>query len=605
MNRFPGHDGLVIIALQLVIGLMWVLKPESGLGPAVALTGAVTAAWLTVTPLTRAVHLDVPQIEKLRILVVVPTHGNAGTIAEVVAGCLAQHPHVLVVDDGSPDDSGDRAEAAGAVVVRHSENRGKGAALQTALRYALESGFSSIVCIDADGQHFPEELPRFIDAVRHRPGLIHAGVRDMSESPIGSVRARLNSNFWVWVETGRWLNDTQCGYRAYPVVPVLSLGLAPSRYQWEVEVLTRGLWHGIGVEEVPCSVYYPPAEERVSSYRKVVDTLRVTWVNVTLVAERILWPPRWIRRSPRTDWRGNHRGTLWGWRLFLWVLKNLGRRLCLMAVSPLGLFYWLMAPSLRSGLDAYNRRLDPGARAWRRSLWALHTMVLFAWSLVDRFAALVSPDSVPFSRAGLAHVEQLQRTLYGSDTGVLIFTAHLGTPEVASTVLRRVGQRKVNIVMHVSEGDPYQTLMHEMLGDDAPNIIAINDEENPASMAILHALRRNEAVAMKVDRVVDPRTVSVNFLGDALRLPTGPLVLAALSGAATVVLSSFRTSDGSYQLAATEPRIYRFGSRKTREADLARWAQELADVLAEWAHEYPRQWFNFHDPWAEVDATER
>ncbi|MCO4747471.1 MAG: glycosyltransferase family 2 protein [Proteobacteria bacterium] len=599
MSRFPGKDGLVIIAAQVLLMLGLAIKPSSGLAPAVALTGLLTLIWLVGAARIRRPHI-VGSVSEVKILVVIPTHGNAGTIAEVVRGCFEQHEHVLVVDDGSPDDSGDRAEAAGAIVLRHAVNRGKGAALQTALDYALAEGFSNIICVDADGQLFPEDLPAFIAGVKAHPGAIHAGVRDMSESPIGSVRARANSNFWVWVETGRWLQDTQCGYRAYPVIPVLRLALAPSRYQWEVEVLTRGIWSGIAVDEVPCRVYYPPAEERVSSYRKVVDTVRVTWVNVVLVAERILWPPRWVRRGPTSDWRGQHRGSLVGWRLFLGILRTFGRRACLAAVSPLGFFYWAVAPTLRGGLSAYFRRRSPELPAWRRSLWMIQTMVLFAWSIVDRFAALVVPGSVPLKKEG---VEQLREALYQGDQGVILLTAHVGTAEVASAMLRQAGGRKVNIVMHVSEGDPYQTLLREVLGEDAPSIIAINGDE-PASISILHALRRNEAVAMKIDRVVDERTALVDFLGDPIRLPTGPLVLAALSGATTVLLSAFRESDGSYSLATSEPRTYAFKSRRTRDADLAGWAQEMADVLAEWTAQHPRQWFNFHDPWSQTDASD-
>ena len=591
--RFPGWDGWALVLLDLVVVLVAAVRGLDGMGAPVALVVGLAAAWLGATAWLRRAP-PTPQVAgPVRPLVVIPVRNNAGTIAEVVRGCLHHTPDVLVVDDGSTDRSGELASEAGARVVRHAVNQGKGAALETALRLAAELGFSHIIAIDADGQHRPSDLPAFLAAIAADPGAIHAGLRDGSRMPKGARYARANSNFWVRVETGRWIGDTQCGLRAYPVGPVRALGLVPSRYQWEVEVLVRALWTGLPVRDLACDVYYPPAGERVSSYRKVVDTARVTWLNTQLVLERLLWPPRWLAAGPGT-WRGAHRGFTGGWRLYLWILRVAGRRVVHVALVPLVAFYWLfLRGAQRRGIAEYLRRRFPGTSGVLRSYLLFRVLLNFAWALADRFHVLLrGPDGIPIDRSAVPGLRERLDT----GEGLLLVSAHLGNPDLGSAALRS-RDRRVHLLMYSSPGDPYLRLMSDVMGDRAPVVIALNDDASHASLQALRALRDGGIVAVKADRVVDGRVAEVQFLGGTIALPTGPLLLAALSGAPVVVLGCFREGDG-YRLEAFGPRIYRFESRESRDADLARWAQELADQLAGWTERWPLQWYNFFDPWS-------
>jgi glycosyltransferase involved in cell wall biosynthesis len=232
----------------------------------------------------------------MRACALIPCLDGAATVADVVRGAAQRMP-VLLIDDGSTDDSAALAEAAGATVHRHAHNLGKGAALLTGLRAAAQAGFTHVVSLDADGQHDPKDIDPLWAAAQAEPRAVVVGARDFDvpNVPGASKFGRNFSNFWVRLETGRALSDTQSGFRVYPVQEILALALPPSHFEWEVEVLVRGSWAGLPVIDVPVGVYYPPPEERISHYRSVVDSARISWLHTRLVTRwllRPLWPTR-------------------------------------------------------------------------------------------------------------------------------------------------------------------------------------------------------------------------------------------------------------------------------------------------------------------------
>ncbi len=231
----------------------------------------------------------------------VPCLDSEASVGAVVRA-LAEHLPVIVVDDGSRDASAQVAEAAGATVVRHERNLGKGAALLTGLAAARDRGFTHIVSVDADGQHLAADLPGLVEASCAAPDALVVGARDFEvENVPGSSKFGRNfSNFWVRLETGNALGDTQSGYRVYPVESTLALAVPPSRFEWEVEVLVRASWAGIPVIDLPVSVFYPPPAERLSHYRSYVDSARISWLHTRLVTRWILRGlHRWVMRVAR------------------------------------------------------------------------------------------------------------------------------------------------------------------------------------------------------------------------------------------------------------------------------------------------------------------
>jgi glycosyltransferase involved in cell wall biosynthesis len=222
----------------------------------------------------------------------IPVYNNAGTIADVARRTRDQIEHVIVIDDGSTDaDLRQTLKDVDVTVIRHDTNRGKGAALLTAFRYAAEHGGQYLITLDGDGQHFPDDIPRFLEHLS--PNTILLGHRDeiSGDMPKASRFGRRFSDFWIYVETGQKVIDSQSGFRAYPVQHVLALPMWSVHYNFEMEVLTRALWAGLTVKTVPIRVWYPPAAERVSSFRPFKDNFRISRVHIRLLLRR-LWPVR-------------------------------------------------------------------------------------------------------------------------------------------------------------------------------------------------------------------------------------------------------------------------------------------------------------------------
>ncbi|WP_298032619.1 DUF2062 domain-containing protein [uncultured Alistipes sp.] len=245
--------------------------------------------------------------EKNDILAVIPTYNNEKTLARVIADVRRYCTDVLVVNDGSTDATAQILARTEVASVSYAPNRGKGYAIRRALRYAGEHGYRYMLTIDSDGQHFASDIPEFVREAAKTPDALLVGARNLHSDnmPGKNTFANKFSNFWFRIETGIRMEDTQSGFRLYPVQRMKGMKFITRRYEFEVEVLVRAAWRGIAVRNIPVNVFYPEKSERVSHFRPGKDFTRISILNTFLVLGALLfyYPWRFLRSLTKENIR--------------------------------------------------------------------------------------------------------------------------------------------------------------------------------------------------------------------------------------------------------------------------------------------------------------
>lgn len=225
-----------------------------------------------------------------RVIVIIPAFNAERTIGNVVAAAREQIEPVVVIDDGSVDRTGDVARDAGAHVLRHPENRGKGAALKTGFAYALENGYDAVISLDADGQHLPREIPKFLACrAESSADLIIGGRAHLFGQML--PRRRMANRFSAWSiakasKTG--ITDSQSGFRLYSAKLLRSIKLHTDGFDMESEVIVRAGCGGFKVTTTPIELGFVDGVS-TSHYKPLMDTLRIAW---TVFRARLIWRNR-------------------------------------------------------------------------------------------------------------------------------------------------------------------------------------------------------------------------------------------------------------------------------------------------------------------------
>jgi len=247
----------------------------------------------------------------MRTCVVIPVYNHAQVIGTVAAAIRAHGLHCILVDDGSEAGCARvldqlAAQAPDAItLLRHPQNRGKGAAVITGMQHAAATGYSHALQIDADGQHDCADIPRFVQLAQQHPLAVIAGCPIYDDSvPALRFYARYLTHIWVWINTlSLEIKDSMCGFRLYPLTPVMRListRKIGAHMDFDTEILVRLYWAGAQVINVPTRVGYPL--DGVSHFRAVQDNLLITRMHAVLFAGMLLRSPRLLARNVRRHW---------------------------------------------------------------------------------------------------------------------------------------------------------------------------------------------------------------------------------------------------------------------------------------------------------------
>lgn len=238
--------------------------------------------------------------------VIVPTYNNQKTLKKVLDSILDFTQNIIIVNDGSTDETSEILKQYSQFTqIHHPKNIGKGRALRNGFRKAIEMNFEYAITIDSDGQHFASDIPSFISEIQKEPNSLLIGSRNMTQENVPKKSSFGNkfSNFWFWFETTIKLEDTQSGFRLYPL-KLIPKQFYTNKFEFEIEVIVRSAWKGIVVKNIPIQILYDPAE-RVSHFRPFKDFTRISILNTVLVLNALLYikPRDFFRRAKKKGFK--------------------------------------------------------------------------------------------------------------------------------------------------------------------------------------------------------------------------------------------------------------------------------------------------------------
>lgn len=233
------------------------------------------------------------KVSEINSAVIIPTYNNDKTLRKVIDGVLlyCDERDLIVVNDGSTDRTAFILESYEHInVISYTNNQGKGHALKLGFKEAIAKGYERAITIDSDGQHFVEDIPKFIETIKEKPDALIMGSRNMEQEDVPGKSSFGNkfSNFWFKFETGITLPDTQTGFRLYPLAPLKKMSLFTTKFETEIEVLVKMAWRDVEIIPIPIKVIYD-MEDRVSHFRPFKDFSRISVLNTYLVTLTLLY----------------------------------------------------------------------------------------------------------------------------------------------------------------------------------------------------------------------------------------------------------------------------------------------------------------------------
>lgn len=529
------------------------------------------------------------------VWVVVPVYNNAATVRRIALACRTHVARVVVVDDGSTD-----ADLAGMfantdiTVLRHAVNRGKGAALLTALDHVAQQGGEFLVTLDADGQHDPADLPAFLRGLRRDAVLI--GAREYAaRNRSGWSRFGVKfSNFWFRIETGLTVADTQSGFRGYPVWALKALRFGTRAYDWEIEVLVRSAWAGLSIVTTPIRVHYPPRAERITHFRPWLDNWRLTCLHTRLVGRALLpFPHRRLSRGEAA--RGSRRtfsGTALGIWFFAQALAVFGLWGAYRLLDLVALHYLIFARGARSKALAYLRHRFPDAGGWRRALQVYRLFHAQGRHLIDTYAAAVGAVEFDLRIADRTVIDRLG----AAGEGCVLLMSHVGNWKISMPAFAQV-PKSIYLVKRPDE----DRAMAESLGldrEDAQVRLISPDGDLGGAIEIVRAIDQGAMVAMMGDRRYGADAVRVpSFLGAPAWFPFGAFHIAATCRVPVAVFLCAQTGPRQYTVNISRLMHPFFQPGRPKKEQLAEWVRDYAEGLEEFVLKYPYQCFIFDDVW--------
>ncbi|OXX34584.1 acyltransferase [Vibrio sp. V09_P4A23P171] len=552
----------------------------------------------------------------------IPCYNHGSTVAEVVSSLSAFELPILLVDDGSNQQTkqalSNVAQQTHVHLITLEQNQGKGGAVMAGIRQAQQLGFSHVIQIDADGQHDLQALPKLLAASKQHPNHLISGQPIYDDSvPKARLYGRYATHLWVWIETLSFtIKDSMCGFRAYPVdltVEVLNNHKIGTRMDFDIEILVRMYWHGVDIDFVETRVIYP--EGGVSHFDALWDNIKISWMHSKLFFGMLPRIPQLLKRNqsrhnksgaePNQHWsKRQERGTILGIKALLAVYSLLGRPIFNLMLKLVMGYYYLTGKQARQASEQYLQHLQSYANRRQitlpNHLSSYNHLLSFGHTMLDKLAAWKGDFSV---KNLTIHGQESFQALVERKQGVLLLGSHLGNIELCRALGRRHSQIKINALVFTEHAERFNAVMKAINPNSELNLIQVSRLGPDTAILLQQKIEQGEWVVIVGDRTStskETRAVWADFLGQPAPFPQGPFMLASVLKAPVYLLFGLR--DERSKTPHFNVYFEHFSDnidlpRKERQAALAQVVQRYADRLEHYTLQAPLQWYNFFNFW--------
>lgn len=541
--------------------------------------------------------------------VIIPVYNHEQAITTLVNAIMSYNLPCILVDDGSSSSCAHVLDQLATVLpnhitlLRHAQNRGKGSAVTTGLQYALTSGYSHALQIDADGQHCTADIPRFLQLAAEHPHAVITGYPQYDASvPKIRLYARYLTHLWVWINTlSRTIKDAMCGFRIYPLATVTSLlqhENLSKRMDFDIDILVRLYWEGLEIINVPTHVSYPT--DGVSHFRLAIDNILISKLHAKLFFGMLLRSPKLLaRKFHKNHWaKINEFSFIGGMRLLFWIFRVFGRWPFRLTLYPVLIWYLIINPSAYAASNNYLKHLNkfnPGIKP--NLLNTIRHSSAFAEGILDKM--LLWGGLFKFDNARYYGQDYI-RTNIAQQRGGLFICSHLGNLELCRVLAKYRNGLKLTILIHTKHAKLFNQLLAQLDPSSQLNLMQVTEISPAIAMQLIAKIARGEFIAIAGDRIPvtpNPRVTWAAFLGQNAPFPIGPYVLASLLQCPAYLLFALHTKAG-VELHVELFRESILLPRKNREQLLAELAADYAKRLEYYCMQTPLQWFNFYDFWS-------
>ncbi|WP_159566189.1 glycosyltransferase family 2 protein [Budvicia diplopodorum] len=546
----------------------------------------------------------------------IPCYNHGTTLAAVLQQIELYQITCIIVDDGSQIDTAaelHRLEQrySWVILIRHSQNRGKGAAVLSALQEAQRRGFSHALQVDADGQHCLTDIPRMLNEARQHPDALISGqpVYDRSV-PKSRLYSRYITHVWVWIETlSLSIRDSMCGFRVYPVDITRELAgrvALGQRMDFDTEVMVRLYWQGTPSRFIPTNVIYP--KDGLSHFDVWRDNLRISWMHTRLFFSMLPRIPSLLSRrvDSQSHWSqtGERKG-LWGIRLMMKIYRLFGRRAFNLLLYPTIGYYWLTGTQQRKASEQYLCRLKTSARHQHKtlpeSLTSYRHFMRFGEAILDKLAGWLG--DIKHQDIDFPNIE-LCKTRMASDKGTLILGSHLGDLEVCRALGELSHNLKINALVFTQHAERFNKMMQEINPRSNINMIQVSNWGPEVAIILKQKLDAGEWVAIVGDRTSisrhhrqnEQRVIWAEFLGKPAPFAVGPFALAAALRCPVYLMFGLKPA-GKFCIHFEEFADPLLLPRATRQQAMQQAVERYAQRLEHYCLISPLDWFNFYNFW--------